>query len=106
MIKILAALALALTTSAAAAAQDKKYFNTRLDCAPLPQIMQEVVAAYDEQPLFIGQSITQDLQGRLYQGGAMMFVNQTTGTWSVITMYADGIACVSAFGNDFEPYVD
>ena len=34
----------------------------------------------------------------------MMFVNQDTGTWSLITLYPDGTGCMVATGRDFEPY--
>jgi hypothetical protein len=34
----------------------------------------------------------------------MYFVNQSTGTWSLIALYPDSIACVIAAGTKFTPY--
>jgi len=34
----------------------------------------------------------------------MYFVNQDTGTWSLIALYPDSVACVIAAGTKFTPY--
>jgi hypothetical protein len=44
------------------------------------------------------------MQGETYTGGAMFLVNQVTGSWSLIHLYGDGMACVTAVGTKFEPY--
>jgi hypothetical protein len=64
-----------------------------------------VVGKYKEQPLFKGKGIQfSSTDGRGYVGSAMMFVNQDTGTWSLITLYGDGTGCMIASGKEFEPY--
>ena len=34
----------------------------------------------------------------------MYFVNQETGSWSLVALFKDGIACLVANGRAFEPY--
>jgi len=36
----------------------------------------------------------------------MFFVNQDTGTWSLMMLYGDGTACMTAIGTEFKPYTD
>ena len=99
------ALALCLGISTAAIAQEEtKYFHTKQECAPV-EVMIDVVRNYGEEPLFTGQSLTFSIEGQSFTGGSMFFVNQDTGTWTMLTMYRDGTACMSAVGTEFKPYV-
>lgn len=64
-----------------------------------------VVGKYKEQPLFKAMGLQFSAQdGKAYAGSMMMFVNQDTGTWSLITLYPDGTGCMVATGREFEPY--
>jgi len=64
-----------------------------------------VVGKYREQPLFKAMGLQFSAQdGKAYAGSMMMFVNQDTGTWSLITLYPDGTGCMVATGREFEPY--
>jgi hypothetical protein len=37
----------------------------------------------------------------------LFLVNQTTGTWTMLQLYKDdNMACISAAGNTFRPFVD
>lgn len=104
--KTLAATMLALAVSAPVLAQENnKYFYTRQECAPAGEMMQSVVQKYGEQALFTGAGLTIGYEGEPFIGGSMFFVNQDTGTWSLLTLYGDGTACMTAVGTDFEPYV-
>jgi hypothetical protein len=83
---------------------DRKYFMTRQECEPAINMI-EVIKKYGEKPLFSGTGMQFDYQGRPFTGGSMFFVNQDTGTWSLLTLYADGTACTTAVGTEFQPYV-
>ena len=43
-------------------------------------------------------------EGTKYESAMMYFVNQETGTWSLLALYPDSIACVIAAGTKFTPY--
>lgn len=83
---------------------DTKYFITRQDCDPALTML-EVVTKYGEEPLFTGTGMQFSYQGQPFTGGVMFFVNQDTGTWSLVTVYGDGTACMTAIGTDFSPYI-
>lgn len=95
----------ALVTAVFAQSIEKKYFVTRQECQDARTVMEKLVNKYNESALFTGQTIQFDPNGTPYTGGGMFLVNQDTGTWTLITLYADGSACVTAVGNEFEPYV-
>jgi hypothetical protein len=85
---------------------DKKYFMSRQECSPFQEMFQTVTIKYGEQPLFIGKGIQFAPDGRPFTGGQMFFVNQDSGTFSLITLFADGTACMTAVGTNFEPYTE
>lgn len=91
-------------TFSANAQSTEKFLYTRQSCDPFEKIIGVVTGKYGEQPLFIGEGLQFGIQGETYTGGAMLLVNQTTGTWSLLHLYADGTACVTAVGTEFEPY--
>lgn len=81
-----------------------KTFITRQPCAPFTEML-KTPAQYQEQMLFTGNGLQfSAADGRPYTGGAFFFVNQDTGTWTLISVYGDGIACMIANGRDFAPY--
>lgn len=67
--------------------------------------MAETLGKYEEQLLFTGEGMSFGFGGTPYRGGMMFFVNQDTGTWSVVQLFADGMACLVFNGSKFEPYV-
>jgi hypothetical protein len=91
-----------------ATAQDtqKKYFYTRQECDPAATVMQKLVQDYGESALFTGESVQFNYDGTPFKGGSMFLVNQDTGTWTLISLYVDGTACVTAVGNSFEPFTN
>jgi hypothetical protein len=91
-------------TFSANAQSTEKFLYTRQSCDPFEKIIGVVTGKYGEQPLFIGEGLQFGIQGDTYRGGAMFLVNQNTGTWSLLTLYGDGTACVTAVGTEFEPY--
>ena len=84
--------------------QNNKFLYTRQGCDPFVEVMDVMSGKYGEEPLFIGEGLQFGTRGQPYTGGAMFLVNQSTGSWSLIHLYADGTACVTAVGTGFTPY--
>lgn len=80
-----------------------KTFITRATCEPVGMMMNNI-AKYEEEPLFEARTILQHVNGEWFEGQSMMFVNQSTGTYSFLTLYPDGTACMTAVGREFRPY--
>jgi len=74
------------------------------DCGPVKQITQNTVVNWGEKPLIRAQGVQWGPKGDKYESAMMYFVNQSTGTWSLIALYPDSIACVIAAGTKFTPY--
>ena len=66
--------------------------------------MQASIMKYSEYLLFTGAGLTFSPQGQPYNGAMMFFVNQETGTWTVLQAYGDGMACMIFNGKEFTPY--
>ena len=82
----------------------KTFYGTQA-CDDVMSMTNTVVGKYGEQPLFKGMGIQfSAADGKGYAGSMMMFVNQDTGSWSLITLYLDGTGCMVATGREFEPY--
>ena len=85
--------------------QDQRRFISTQACDDVVKMTAIVVNKYGEEPLFQANGLLFSAQdGRPYKSGMMYFVNQDTGTWSLISLYPDGTACMVANGRDFEPY--
>lgn len=84
--------------------ENSKFLYTRQGCDPFVEVMGVMSGKYGEEPLFVGEGLQFGTRGQPYTGGAMFLVNQSTGTWSLIHLYADGTACVTAVGTGFTPY--
>jgi hypothetical protein len=89
-----------------ALAQESKRFVATQECEHVVTMAGMVMQEYGEKPLFSGLTIQiAAANGQAYTSDAMFFVNQESGTWSLIGMYADGTGCLIASGTDFSPYV-
>jgi len=84
--------------------QNNKFLYTRQGCDPFVEVVEVVSGKYGEEPLFVGEGLQFGTNGQPYTGGAMFLVNQNTGSWSLIHLYGDGTACVTAVGTGFTPY--
>lgn len=82
--------------------QDYEDFYTVQTCAPIMQMIVETTAL-GETPLFEGYSIQFAYTEDAVEGGMVFTVNQETGTWSLINIYGDGMACLAASGDSFRP---
>ena len=106
MLRLVLAMVLGLTTTAIAQEDDKKYLYTRQECQPVATVMGNLVQRYNETALFTGEGLQFNYDGTPLTGGAMFLVNQTTGSWTLIILYGDGTACITAVGTQFEPYTN
>ena len=102
--KVLTASLFLLFTSSAVAQEATKFFITKQPCEPLRQ-MSRKLDKWDEKILFTGNVVQFSTAGTPYTSSMLFQVNQDTGTWSLVSIYSDGTACVIASGNEFTPYV-
>ena len=98
-------ISLLATTAFAQEQNQSKRFITTQACDPVVKMSDVVMNKYGEQPLFQGEGIQfAEPTGQPYKSAMMFFVNQDSGTWSLVSLYEDGTACMVANGRDFEPY--
>jgi len=106
MLKIAATACFILLVSAAMAvaqSQDKMFITTQF-CGPWEDVM-NTPKKYKEAMLFTGTGLQfATANGQPFTGGMFFFVNQDTGTYSIINIYGDGVACLMQSGRDFAPY--
>ena len=87
-----------------ALAQTARTFFVKQPCDLLPKMM-DTIKQYNEDLLFLGEGMSFAAQsGKGFMGGMMFFTNQETGTWSMLQVYGDGVACLVQNGKDFTPY--
>ena len=85
--------------------QGQRFIATQ-PCEPVANMAKIVMEKYGEQPLFSAQGIQfSAVNDKGYTSDMMFFVNQDTGTWSLISLYPDGTGCMVATGKEFEPYM-
>jgi|TARA_B100001093_G_scaffold443170_1_gene445324 hypothetical protein len=98
-------ISLLATTAFAQEQNQSKRFITTQACDPVVKMSDVVMNKYGEQPLFQGEGIQFAAPtGQPYKSAMMFFVNQDSGTWSLVSLYEDGTACMVANGRTFEPY--
>ena len=100
-----ATICLSVVLATAGFAQDTKYFHTSQECGDFASLSHFLVNS-GQKPLFTGETAQYGTDETEYWGGGMFFVNQDTGLWTLLTMYADGTVCVTAGGLGFEPYTE
>lgn len=104
MVKLALAFILGLTFMSPVNAQESKAFIAWQPC-DTPDKMLATMSKYNETPLFTGSGIQFAAEDNTpYRGDSIFFVNQDTGTWSLISVYPDGTVCMIAVGKDFIPY--
>jgi hypothetical protein len=85
--------------------QETKFFLTTQPCAPVIQMTNTVMNKYGEKPLHSGRGMQRSSSdSKEYWSSMMFFVNQDSGTWTLVSLYDDGTACLVANGQDFKPY--
>lgn len=91
------------SASAQQESQEKRFF-TYQSCDNVFKMTNLVMQKYKEQALFQGTGLQFHVSGQPYTSSMMFFVNQVTGSWSLISLYPDGTACMVANGRKFEPW--
>lgn len=92
-------------TAAPLAAQQVPPFQASQACDTL-QFLAEQAKKYDEQILFKGEILQQHISGQMIRSEMVFTTNQDTGTWTLVSLFPNGWACMVANGSNFEPYVD
>ena len=83
--------------------QDKMFITTQF-CGPWEDVM-STPKKYKEAMLFTGDGVQfSSRTGQMFEGGMFFFVNQETGSYSIINVYGDGMACMMQTGKNFRPY--
>ena len=77
--------------------------TTVAPCDPVPNMF-GVIEKYREGLLFQGTGMTFLPNRTPLTGGLFVFVNQDKGTFSIVQVFSDGMACMLVNGRDFEPY--
>jgi hypothetical protein len=101
--KWLASIIVSILTIQPLAAQEFKSFQAKQLCGPWKNVA-FTLKEYNEDVLFTADGQQIDLQNKSFKSGMIFQVNQETSTWSLVSIYGDGTACVVATGNAFRPY--
>jgi len=72
-------------------------------CGPITE-MTNTIKKYREEMLFHGTGLTFSPQNQVYNGGMFFFTNQQTGSWTIMQVFPDGMACMIMNGKNFQPY--
>ena len=76
----------------------------RAPCAPFTEMI-ATVKKYDEKLLFTANGLTFSAQlGTPYSGGLFFYVNQEIGSYTILQVFADGMACMLVNGRNFDPF--
>ncbi len=101
MFKYLLALSL---TAAPLAAQEVPPFQASQACGTFA-VMAEQTKKYNEQILFKGEILQQHMSGQMVRSEMVFMTNQDTGSWTLVSLFPNGWACMVANGSKFEPYL-
>jgi hypothetical protein len=98
---------LCVLTIPAYAQDSRKIFVVSQPCGPAAGMANTIINNHNEQPLFIAKgNQLSSTDSEWYSSSMMYFVNQDSGTWTLVSLYADGVSCIVASGTGFEPYID
>lgn len=73
-------------------------------CGPINELT-NTIKKYKEEMLFHGTGLTFSPQNQVYNGGMFFFTNQETGSWTILQVFPDGMACMIFNGKNFQPYL-
>jgi hypothetical protein len=91
--------------STGAVAQEATPFMSYQNCGSF-QVLADETAKYQEKMLFTGSILQQHISRQPVKGQMAFTVNQDTGSWTLVHLFPNGVACMVANGSDFEPYTD
>ena len=75
---------------------------TTMHCGSIDAIY-GVLRKYDEIPFVLGDITIQTPDGKFWSGEMEIIVNPDSGTYSIIGIFEDEIACIIALGDRFRP---
>jgi hypothetical protein len=90
--------------STGAVAQEATPFMSYQNCASF-QVLADQTVRYEEKMLFTGLILQQHISRQPVEGQMAFTVNQDTGSWTLIHLFPNGVACMVANGTKFEPYI-
>jgi len=106
MFRVAATLALIFAANQTLAQETSKQFIVSQPCEHVQLMTNMILFKYNELPLFSSTGNQMSARdGNWYPSDMMYFVNQDTGTWSLVSLYEDETACLVASGTDFQPFV-
>lgn len=94
-----------LLTSTVSAQEQVPPFISAQPCAPMQEVAVQTLQ-YKEETLFKGMMLQRHASGQYVNSSMVFTVNQDTGTWSLISLYDNGYACMVANGSQFEPFIE
>jgi hypothetical protein len=80
-----------------------KQFYTMNGCDRWDKVATKM-AKYEETVLATGSIVQFHASGQPFAGHMLFQVNQDTGTWTLVSLWNDGTACVVAVGKEFTPF--
>jgi len=84
--------------------QDNDTFLTPIDAICTTQLVfAETITKYGEVPIMRGISM-RNVNGGMVALPTVLFMNMTTGSWTVAELLAENTYCVVAMGRDWEAY--
>lgn len=86
-------------------AQEIPPFQAVQSCETLPY-MADQVKQYGETILFNGKILQQHVSGQFVKTEFVFSTNQETGSWTLVSLFPNGWACMVANGSDFEPFTE
>lgn len=87
-----------------AQAQGKTGLYTMAPCDTVDAMFDLISKKYEEELLFTGNGMIFSPQQQPYTGGMFFFTNQEKGSYSVVKVFGDGMACMITNGRQFTPY--
>jgi hypothetical protein len=104
MLRFALAFVLGLFVASSAGAQESRSLLARQPCDSFEKMF-DVAHKAGEEMLFTGEGMVWEaMSGNIFTGGMFFFTNQKTGSYTIINVYGDGMACVLQSGTKFEPY--
>lgn len=103
--KYLISILLLMATPAAAQKQHLRFISDQY-CTSYDDIMIEAAINFGESILFKGDAIQSHINGQYVTAPFVFSVNQSSGTWTLITLFDNDLACHVVGGINFEPHID
>ena len=89
-----------------AQAQGKTGLYTMAPCDTVDAMFDLISKKYDEELLFTGTGMVFSPQQQPYTGGMFFFTNQEKGSYSVVKVFGDGMACMITNGRQLNHIAD